>query len=142
MILEKKQRQSHGKCKRVASKAWKVANNAAERLKRAKFSRMIQQNVIKNVKRIKAPQNDIALHTGAAICAAALISVFTGGFFVEALRTGASVLVSTTVSNAIVKKKQHEVEMNMDKKIKSLKNCSPLDQAIKNAKKTSLQNAK
>jgi len=48
---------------------------------------------------------ELRFNTGVAICTAALLSVFTGGFVACVARAGASSVISSTISQACRKKK-------------------------------------
>lgn len=94
------------KCKSVPRKAHRILRNAICKVKDAKLTRMIRRDL--GSKRRKWLSNDLAVHTGAAICASAVVSIFTGGLLIEALRAGSSVLFTAVVSDAVNKRRKRK----------------------------------
>lgn len=149
---------SSKKIKIAARKACSIANNAVQKVKKAKFRRMIKRDITnkcQNTPRLnmkwfttKLANNDLAIHAGAAVCASAVLSIFTGSFVVEAIRAGVTVLVTRTVGNAAMRKKygsrrgEDNEYRHYNHPMSSLRRNkkTSMNEAMKLARKTKLQN--
>lgn len=153
-----KEYRSMKKCKVAARKACSIANNAVQKVKEGKFRRMIKRDIVKKCQHTprltmkwlttNLANNELAIHTGAAVCASAVVSIFTGSFLVEAFRAGVTVVVTSAVRNAAMSKKQggtrggnqnYSHYNHSTSLLRSNKKIS-IDEAMGLARKTKLQN--
>ena len=114
------------RCKEVTKKARHIAHNAVRKIRNTKFTKMIHQNTNKKLEWMK---NDLAIQSGVAICASAMVGIFTGGIVVEAFRAGASVLVSNAVSNAVLRNARKERIRRRKERMRSM------DEVMESAKR-------
>lgn len=106
------------RCKEVTKKARHVAHNALRKIRNTEFTKMIHQNTSKRLKWVK--NNNLAIQTGVAVCASAIVGIFTGGIVIEAFRAGASVLVSNAVSNAVFRNAKKERTRRRKERMRSM----------------------
>ncbi len=115
------------RCNEVTKKARDIAHKAVRKVRKTKFSRMIRRNVTQH--RHGWLQGDLAMQTGVVMCTSAILGIFTGSILVEAIRAGASFVISSAVSNAVLRKTKKAGRGRRNEK------KSPMDKAMETAKR-------